>query len=246
MGDVRLAGRPLLALVRGDGEVERPADRFEVGAGVLGRGSSRTAAARIASRSGPCAGRGPGADDRRTARTRARRRARRSAVLVRGVVLAIDARIRSAVAGPVQRGFGLGALVPRRRPVRADDRLLVALAGEQHDVAGAGALEGGLDRRAAVGDDEQVVVAALAGGLRAARDLVEDPSRSSPRGSSSVTTTIRARSPAIRPISGRLAVSRSPAEPKTAIRPPPPRRRPAGRAGRGPSGARPGCGRSRR
>ena len=46
-------------------------------------------------------------------------------------------------------------------------------------------------------------------------------SRSSPRGSSSVTTTSRQRSPAIRPISGRLAVSRSPAEPKTAISPPP-------------------------
>ena len=36
-----------------------------------------------------------------------------------------------------------------------------------------------------------------------------------------MTTTIRARSPAIRPISGRLAVSRSPADPKTAISPPP-------------------------
>ena len=33
--DERLAGRPLLALVRGDREIERPPDRFEVGAGVL-------------------------------------------------------------------------------------------------------------------------------------------------------------------------------------------------------------------
>ena len=46
-------------------------------------------------------------------------------------------------------------------------------------------------------------------------------SRSSPRGSSSVTTTSRARSAAIRPISGRFAVSRSPADPKTAMTPPP-------------------------
>ena len=52
--------------------------------------------------------------------------------------------------------------------------LLVALAGEQDDVAGAGALERRLDGRAPVGDDQQVVVAALAGRLRAARDLVED------------------------------------------------------------------------
>ena len=70
-------------------------------------------------------------------------------------------------------------------------------------------------------------------------------SRSSPRGSSSVTTTSRARSPAIRPICGRFAVSRSPADPKTAISPrrgPPP----PGRAGRARSRATPGCGRSRR
>ena len=35
VGDVRLAGRPRLAVVGGDREVERPADRLEVGAGVL-------------------------------------------------------------------------------------------------------------------------------------------------------------------------------------------------------------------
>ena len=46
-------------------------------------------------------------------------------------------------------------------------------------------------------------------------------SEGSPRGSSSVTTTMRARSPATRPISGRFCVSRSPAEPKTAMTPPP-------------------------
>ena len=50
----------------------------------------------------------------------------------------------------------------------------MALAGEQHDVAGPGALEGRLDRRAPVGDEQQVVVAPPAGRLRAARDRVED------------------------------------------------------------------------
>ena len=50
----------------------------------------------------------------------------------------------------------------------------MALAGEQHDVARAGALDGRLDGGPAVGDDQQVVVAPLAGGLRATRDLVED------------------------------------------------------------------------
>ena len=60
------------------------------------------------------------------------------------------------------------------RAVGADDRPLVALAGEQDDVAGPGALEGRLDGRAAVGDDQQVVVAPPAGRLGAARDLVED------------------------------------------------------------------------
>ena len=44
---------------------------------------------------------------------------------------------------------------------------------------------------------------------------------SSPRGSSSVAITRRQRSPATRPWSERFATSRSPAEPKTAIRPPP-------------------------
>ena len=45
-------------------------------------------------------------------------------------------------------------------------------------------------------------------------------SGSSPRGSSSVATTRRQRSPATRPWIARLATSRSPADPKTAISPP--------------------------
>src|SRR5258705_2270322 len=83
-------------------------------------------------------------------------------------------RIRSAVAGPVQGRPGLVALVPRNRAVRADDGLLVALAGQQDDVARAGALDRGLDGGAPVGDDQEVVIAPLAGRLRATGDLVED------------------------------------------------------------------------
>ena len=45
--------------------------------------------------------------------------------------------------------------------------------------------------------------------------------RSSSRGSSSVSTTMRDRSPAARPIIGRLAMSRAPGDPNTEMRPPP-------------------------
>ena len=118
--------------------------------------------------------------------------------------------------------FGLGPLVPGHRPVGTDDRALVALAGQQDRVAGPSALEGGRDGVAPVRDEP-------AGPGRAARPAASAPAaiasriacRSSPRGSSSVTTTRRQRSAAIRPMSGRFATSRSPAEPKTAITPPP-------------------------
>ncbi len=50
----------------------------------------------------------------------------------------------------------------------------MALPGEQHDVAGAGTLDGRFDGFATVGDHEEVVTAALAGRLGATRDLVED------------------------------------------------------------------------
>ena len=50
----------------------------------------------------------------------------------------------------------------------------MALAGEQDDVAGPGPLERGRDGRPAVGDQQQVVVAALAGRFGAARDRLED------------------------------------------------------------------------
>ena len=69
---------------------------------------------------------------------------------------------------------GHGTLVPRSLAVGHLDRLLVALAGEQDDVAGASGLERGLDRRASIGDELEVVAALAAGGLRAAGDLVED------------------------------------------------------------------------
>src|SRR6476646_5777163 len=87
-----------------------------------------------------------------------------------GVAVAIRPRIPSAEPRTVQRGLRLGTLVPWSRTVGAEDRLLVALAGQQHDVAGAGTLDGCLDGFAAVGDDEQVVAAPPAGRLRSPRD----------------------------------------------------------------------------
>ena len=69
---------------------------------------------------------------------------------------------------------GRRPFVPGLLAVRADDRALVALARQQHDVAGPGRLERGGDRGAPVGDELQVLAAPLAGGLGAARDLVED------------------------------------------------------------------------
>src|SRR3954454_13957026 len=58
--------------------------------------------------------------------------------------------------------------------VGPDDRLLVALAGKQDDVAGPSALERGGDRRRAVGDQEQVSAATLAAVLAAAGDVLEN------------------------------------------------------------------------
>ena len=221
MGDVRLAGGALLALVGGDREVEGLADRLEIGARVLLEDRPRRARAGAPRDRGPCrAGRrrrpAHGAGPRRDA-----------AVAVGG--LGAWCRGWPSVQGYPQpkparcsAGLGLGTLVPGHRAVRADDRALVALAGEQDDVAGAGPLERRLDGGPAVGDQR----AGRGRGAgrrprRRARSRRGSPSRSSPRGSSSVTTTSRPRSPAIRPISGRLAVSRSPADPKTAISPPP-------------------------
>src|SRR5262245_25790441 len=40
------------------------------------------------------------------------------------------------VAGSEQRGLRFATLIPRFGPVRPDDRLLVALSGQQDDVAG--------------------------------------------------------------------------------------------------------------
>ena len=83
----------------------------------------------------------------------------------------ISAQLRSR---PGERLDGGRALVPGPRAVRPDDRALVALAGQQDDVARPGPLEGGLDGRAAVGDEQQVVAAPAAGGLGPAGDGVED------------------------------------------------------------------------
>ncbi len=65
-------------------------------------------------------------------------------------------------------------LVVGNRSARTDDRLLVALPGEEHDVAGARPLERCGDRGGTVGDEEEVVAATLAGRLCAAGDLVEN------------------------------------------------------------------------
>ena len=74
-----------------------------------------------------------------------------------------------------------------------------------------------------VGDEQQVPAAHACPAVSAPAAMASRMAiRSSVRGSSSVTTTSRQRSPATRPIIGRLATSRSPAEPKTAISPPPP------------------------
>ena len=220
MRDVRLAGRAALALVGGDGQVERLADRSQVGRGVLledGRVEIGPQGVEV----DPDAGRLRAQQPARGA-ARAGTSSCSAVFLVPGVVVAIGSRIPSAEPGPAQRGLGLGTLVPGLRAVGADDRLLVALAGEQHDVARPGALEGRLDGGPAVGDDQQVVVASPAGGFgatrRSRRGSPGDPRRAGPRRS---RTTIRARSPAMRPICGRLAVSRSPADPKTTMSPPP-------------------------
>ena len=56
----------------------------------------------------------------------------------------------SAEPQPAERGFGLRALVPGLRAIRADDRSFVALAGEQDDVARPRTLEGRFDRGAPI------------------------------------------------------------------------------------------------
>src|SRR5579862_1569480 len=71
-------------------------------------------------------------------------------------------------------GFDLGALVPGDGTVRADDRALVAFAGEDDDIALARLLEGQRDRRPPVGDQEQVATLAPAGGLGTAADRLDD------------------------------------------------------------------------
>ena len=50
----------------------------------------------------------------------------------------------------------------------------MALAGQEDDVTGARSLEGRPDRGRAIGDEQQVLVATAAGGLRPLRDLLED------------------------------------------------------------------------
>src|SRR5829696_5335634 len=91
-----------------------------------------------------------------------------------GVAVAIQARIPSVEASSAESGLGFGSFVPRSRAIRAQDRLLVALPGEQHDVTRPRPLDGRLDGVASIGDDEQVVAASLAGRFGPARDVIED------------------------------------------------------------------------
>src|SRR4051794_24970906 len=65
-------------------------------------------------------------------------------------------------------------LVPWSSTTGECDRGLVAFAGEQHDVARASQLEGAVDRRGSVGDQEQIAITAPAGLLGARGDLLED------------------------------------------------------------------------
>ena len=242
VGDVRLAGRARAGRCapRPPGRRPRPTgSRSAPGMLLEDRGlERRRGAPRDPVRSACCGGRADGAAraaGRRRGAVRSRRRpwssawrsSSRSSWRGRGgssAVLPSVARIAAAQPNPArsQRGLGLGALVPRLRAVRADDRPLVALAGEQHDVAGPGALEGGVDGGAPVGDEQQVLAAPPAGRLRAARDLVEDrrrgPRRADPRRSRRRAGRARRRSG---PSAAAWPVSRSPAEPKTAISPPP-------------------------
>ena len=129
-----------------------------------------------------------------------------------------------------------------------EDRALVALAGEQDDVARAGPGEGRRDRRPPVGDQQEVVAAPAPGRLRAlARSASRIAIGSSPRGSSSVATTSRQRSPATGP--WMAALGRRRARPPTRTRRSARRRRPS-RAGRAASRTslerRPACARSPR
>src|SRR6516225_9126353 len=101
--------------------------------------------------------------------TVARTTARTSTLRQPRTVLAVP------VAGSIEGRCCLGALIPRDGAVGADDGLLVALAGEQHDIAGSRALDRRVDRRPTVGDQQEIVVAALAGCLGAHGDRFDDP-----------------------------------------------------------------------
>src|SRR5688500_7922736 len=81
---------------------------------------------------------------------------------------------RSAVADRRQKLDGDRPFVPRLLASRTDDRALVALAGEQHDVSGSCRVEGGFDGGAPVRDEMEALAATPAGLLGASGDLVED------------------------------------------------------------------------
>ena len=119
---------------------------------------------------------------------------------------------RASVAAPLCQRGDSGArdrcIIERQRPVADDLAGLMALAGDDQQVAGGKLGDCGVDRCGAIAD--------LAGRRAGGEDLGADArGGSSLRGLSSVTMTRSARRAAISPICGRLPRSRSPPQPNT-------------------------------
>ena len=271
VGDVRLAGGAALAGVGLDREVERARRPVEVGARVVlgdrwraqerrsrearSRSGSPAGVARLVGGRGAGAAAGPAASRARPLRRRlavaasdvAVLRCKDSSVARSGRRVAHGGEQRSLSRTRAPRGRPRPRLVrPTGRPVGADDRRSWPLPASRTTSPGRARSKRGLDGRAAVGDEQQVVAAPLAGGLGAARDLVEDrlpvlaarilvrhddePGSARRRcGPSAAAWPCRARRRTRTPRSARRRG---------------PRRR--ARGGRAPPGATPGCGRSRR
>ena len=156
-------------------------------------------------------------------------------------------RLRSPRQPARQRLAGDGDVVERQHPIADHLVLLVSLAGDQDQVAGAAprARPARSPRpRSTTASTSVRRRGAPAAGRDAALDLLDDPRRDPRlRGLSEVTTTTSLSRAATMPISGRLVRSRSPPQPNTVIRPPV---APAGARSRAGSAARRRCARSRR
>ena len=253
MGDVRLAGRALLALVGVDGQVERLArparGRRRV---VLGEDRGVRARARSASRSAcgrcRCA---VGTDRRRPARAAADARSAaasrpgswRVAVVLghrpQGYGVSRSRARRSAASASARSSHGIGPsgpMIARSWPLPASSTMSPGRARSKAASMAA--------RRSAI--DQQVVVAPLADGLRATRDLVEDASRILAArvlvGDDDDPGTLAGDPAHQRALGGVALAGRAEDRDQAAAA----RGGRAARAGRARSGATPGCGRSRR